>query len=430
MIKPLLLSIYDIEGGASRSAHRLHKGLQKIGLPSQMLVQRKISDDDSIFGPQTFGQKILAKISPYLNSFPIRRYLNWKNIVFSPAFAPDCLVSQIQKLFPDIIHLHWVAGGFLRIETIKKINKIPVVWTLHDMWAFTGGCHYCGSCLRYQENCGRCPQLFSIQDHDISQSLWRKKKKFWANLNMTLVAPSAWMASCAKASSLFQDLRIEVIPYGLDTQIFKPIPKKTAREILNIPLDKKMILFGACEPSNPRKGFKHLQGALEKIRGNYPSDKIELLIFGLSKTEEFSNLGFQVKCLGRIYDDVTLALIYSCADLFIAPSTEDNLPNTVLEALSCGTPCIAFNIGGMPDLIDDGINGFLVPEFKEDELAARLILLMENDSKRSLFSQNARIKVEKKFSLEMQAQQYLKLYEELLRDKGIAGANNHSPLHN
>ncbi|MDP5337685.1 MAG: glycosyltransferase, partial [Nodularia sp. (in: cyanobacteria)] len=225
MIKPLLINTNDIDGGAARAAYRLHQGLQKINIDSTMLVGNKTSDDITVLGANSKLDKGWAKIAPTLDSLPLKFYPQRNDkLIFSLQWLPDQLAAQIAQSNPDVINLHWINGGYLRIETLAKFKK-PIVWTLHDMWAFTGGCHYSGGCDKYTKSCGACPQLGSQREGDISRWIWQRKAKAWENINLTIVTPSLWLADCARKSILFQNLRIEVIPNGLDTEVYKPIDK-------------------------------------------------------------------------------------------------------------------------------------------------------------------------------------------------------------
>ncbi|MBA3921988.1 MAG: glycosyltransferase, partial [Nostocaceae cyanobacterium] len=289
----------------------------------------------------------------------------------------------------------------------------PIVWTMHDMWVFTGGCHYSQACDRYTSSCGICPQINSSKNNDLSRSLL-KRKAAWSRLKLTLVSPSHWLAKCAHSSSLFKDFRVDVIPNGLDIKKYKPINRHLARDLLNLPQDKQLVLFGAVKAtSDRRKGFHLLQPALQSLCQSGWSEKIELIVFGLSQPIQ-TDLGFKTRYLGRLNDDISLALVYAAADLFIAPSLEDNLPNTIMEALACGTPCIAFNIGGIPDLIEHQRNGYLAEPYNIEDLAQGISWVLENTDRHQKLSQRAREKVEQEFTLEIQAKRYAALFDEIV----------------
>lgn len=407
-MKVLHLSTSDIDGGAARAAYRLHQGLLQLDIDSKMLVRAKFSTDPSVIG----YKPLIAKLGSKLDSHPLRKYPKRKKLMFSSQWFPDTVVSKVRAINPDIVHLHWTCNGYLRIESLTKLKK-PLVWTLHDMWAFTGGCHYSQGCDRYTKGCGSCPQLGSSDPYDLSWHNWQRKAKTLHNLDLTIVSPSRWLANCAKASPLFENCRIEVIPNGIDVGVYKPINQSAAREALNLPQDKQLVLFGAGSTSgDPRKGFHHLLAALQKLDADLWSDRLELVIFGESKPQNALPLQFQARYLGRLNDDISLALAYSSADFFIAPSQEDNLPNTVVEALSCGTPCLAFDIGGMPDLIDHKKTGYLAQPFEINDLTKGVEWILENPERLKIISSHAREHAVENFSMEPRSKQILSLYKE------------------
>ncbi len=414
-MKPLLISTTDINGGAARAAYRLHQGLQSINVSSQMLVQSRLSDDETITSSQTRLGKAIAKLRPGLDKLPLQQlYPQCDRSVYSFQWLPDRNASKVSHIGPDIINLHWVCDGFLNIGTIGKFKQ-PIVWTLHDMWAFTGGCHYSQECDRYTDSCGTCPQLSSRKHSDLSHWVWQRKAKTLKGINLTIVTPSAWLARCARASSLFKDLRVEVIPNSLDTAKYKPVNRQVARQILGLPQDKRLVLFGAMKAtSDPRKGFHLLQSALQSLSKTGWKEQLSLVIIGASQPSHPPNLEFEAHYLGVLSDDISLALAYAAADVFIAPSIQDNLPNTVMEALACGTPCVAFNIGGMPDLIEHQQNGYLAQAYKMEDLAQGIVWVLENTNRHQKLCSYARKKVEQKFTQELQARRYSSLFAELI----------------
>ncbi len=414
----LILSTSDIKGGAARATYRLHQGLQRIDVPSQMLVQTKYCDEQTVIGsPATSGiGKVIAGSRLSLDPLPLKLYPKRDRSYYSLQWLPDNIASKVAHLEPDVVNLHWINAGYLQIETLAKLNK-PLVWTLHDMWAFTGGCHYNQECDKYTASCGACPQLGSKRDWDLSRWVWQRKAKAWKHLNLTIVTPSSWLAKCASSSSLFKDLRVEIIPYGLDTEKYRPIERQVARELLRLPQDKQLVLFGSLKAtSDKRKGFHLLQPALQELSQTGWQDKLELVIFGASRPENPPELGFKTHYLGTLSDDLSLSLVYSAADVFVLPSLEDNLPNTVMEAISCGTPCVAFKIGGMPDMIEHEQNGYLAEPYQIDDLVQGIIWTLENEERHQKLSHRAREKAEREFALEIQARRYLSLFTKILEN--------------
>ncbi|MDJ0798478.1 MAG: glycosyltransferase family 4 protein [Calothrix sp. MO_167.B12] len=412
-MKVLHLSNSDINGGAARATYRLHQGLRGIGVTSQMLVQNKSSGDKAVAAPKTRLSQNIARMRVAVDVLPLKLY-SQRQGCFSTQWLPDTVIPKVEQLNPDIINLHWIREAFVQIETIAKFKQ-PVIWTLHDMWAFTGGCHYSWDCSGYTASCGTCPQLGSSKNRDLSRWVWQRKAKAWKNLNLTIATPSSWLAKCAGSSSLFKDLRIELIPYGLDTENYRPINRQVAREILRLPQDKQLILFGSLKAtSDKRKGFHLLQPALQELSQSGWQDRLELVIFGASQPENPPEFGFKTHYLGTFSDDLSLTLVYSAADVFVLPSVEDNLPNTVLEAIACGTPSVAFNIGGMPDMIEHQKNGYLAQPYKIEDLAEGIAWVLENEDRSQKLSHRAREKAEQEFTLEIQARRYSSLFNEIL----------------
>jgi len=414
-MKILMLSKSDGRGGGYAAAFRLLQGLEKLNVSVQMLVGESTRGNHSVIGPQNNIQKLFNKMSPYLDSIPLKLYPNRKRVIFSPAILPDRLTKKVITLKPDLIHLQWVAGGFLRLETLKRFNK-PLVWTLHDMWPFTGGCHYNEECGRYREKCGKCSLLGSSKNWDLSRWILKRKLKTWKGLNLTIVTPSRWLANCAKKSSLFSKKRIEVIPNGLDLYRFKPIDKQFAREVLCLPQDKKIILFGAMNSaSDKRKGFNLLLPTLEILAQNGWRDKVELVIFGATESTDSTKFGLRAHYMDYINDDISLSLLYSAADIFVAPSIQDNLPNTIMESLACGTSVIAFDIGGISDMVVHKKTGYLARPFDTNDLAKGIEWVLEDNERWQILSRQSRIKVEREFGLEVISKRYANLYREILK---------------
>jgi glycosyltransferase involved in cell wall biosynthesis len=225
------LSKSDIQGGAARAAYRIHVGLGQIGVDSKMLVDDKIGYDPAVHAPEGIISKAWTMVRPSVNNIPLKFY-DWQKTPFYTAWIGRNPAAHYLLKQSDIIHLHWIAGGLVSIKDISRLAKLgkPIVWTLPDMWAFTGGCHYAGNCEKYIDSCGKCPQLGSNRSNDITRKIWKRKRRAYANLNLTIVAPSRWLAECARRSSLLCDSKIETIPFGLNTDIFKPINKLLARE--------------------------------------------------------------------------------------------------------------------------------------------------------------------------------------------------------
>lgn len=387
-MKILHINTADKLGGAAIAAFRLHSAMAQKH-ESKMLVMNKITTGKNIIsGIQSKGavaRKIFTKIivggKAFLNWRFNKNYDHSKGLFSYQQFGID--ISDNEALREaDIIYLHWICGGFLTIGTIAKILRLekPVFWVLHDMWAMTGGCHYSFECEKYMTHCADCPHLLKPGKHDYSWKLFEKKKKVFDRAkNLSIITPSKWLADCAKKSKLLGDKPISVIPNTLDTSVFKPHDKHFAREVFNLPKDKKIVLFGADSGTkNPYKGWEFLEAALKKLSSNRTD--IEAFIFGSEYDERIAKaVPFKVHFSGRLHDEVSLSLLYNAADAFIVPSLADNFPNTVAESLSCGTPVVAFDVGGIPDMVAHKQNGYLAKYKDSDDLADGILYVLDND---------------------------------------------------
>jgi glycosyltransferase involved in cell wall biosynthesis len=413
-MKILYLNGADIEGGAAKAAIRLLQGVHTHGVDARLYVQRKKGTDPLVTGPASLFGKVSGLARPTIEQHLLG--INPRKMAgpFCAAYLPDGLARMVSDSAPEIIHLHWIAR-MMRLETLARFT-VPLVWTMHDSWAFTGGCYLPLDCSRYCESCGECPVLNSPREHDLSRRVWMRKQKAWQGLNLTIIAPSRWMAACAKASSLFRNTRIEVIPNGIDVQSYRPFDQHAAREHFSLPKDKKLVLFGAKGATSDRnKGFHLLAEAMRELAAGPGRDIIELVIFGSAEPDRLMDLGFTAHYVGWQHDDCALALLYAAADVFVLPSIQESLGYTVMEAMACGTPCVAFSQGGVPDLIDHEQNGYLAQPFDPSDLAKGIIwVLEENEDHRKRLSKKARQKVEHEFAVEKVSERHMALYRELI----------------
>jgi glycosyltransferase involved in cell wall biosynthesis/polysaccharide pyruvyl transferase WcaK-like protein/MoaA/NifB/PqqE/SkfB family radical SAM enzyme len=416
-------------GGAGKAAYRLHKGLQQIGVSSKMLVVNKKSGDPSVkVFPSDFSGSLQKSISVSAYESPLwpQQMLRWKEDlakypnrptgleIFTDALS-DIHLDQIQDIRnADIINLHWVAGAMDYPSAPLSMRDKQIVWTLHDMNPFTGGCHYSGDCEKYKESCGACPQLGSTNEEDLSRQIWIQKNYAFQSLNLRIVTPSKWLANCVLQSQLLSLYPVKVIPNGFPLDTFKPYAKTESRKALHIPENAKVILFGADYLVNERKGFAYLLEALKRLRPNknYPTI---VLIFGNLPEGLQINTEHTICSLGLISDENKLALAYSAADVFVIPSLEDNLPNTVVEAMACGVPVVGFDIGGIPDMVEHKKTGFLVRPRDIEGLSEGIAWVISSFDNGANFSKQCREKVEKEFALEMQANAYHELYSGILQ---------------
>jgi glycosyltransferase involved in cell wall biosynthesis len=341
-----------------------------------------------------------------------------------PGYEPfhDCrsiYAKEFLRQLPacDIINLHWVADSFFDYRSFfaSVPQRIPVVWTFHDMNAFTGGCHYDLGCDRYQSRCGSCPQLGSTDPKDLAFRIWKRKRDTFGALFpdlLQIVAPSRWLAEEARKSPLIGKFPASVIPYGLDLEIFKPRNKQSAREVLGIPQSAKAVLFLADGMDNERKGFQFLAQALAGISG--PDQVKNLTLISLGRNKPKLELSLPWHHLGFVDNERMLAAVYSAADLFVIPSVQDNLPNTVLEAMACGTPALGFAVGGIPDMIRPGITGELVSPKDVKALGASILRLLNEPTQLAEMSHQCRRTVLAEYPLALQARRYADFYREIL----------------
>ncbi|MEJ2163891.1 MAG: glycosyltransferase [Desulfobacterales bacterium] len=420
-------------GGAGKAAYRLHKGLQQIGIASTMLVLVKKSEDPSV---KVFPSKYLGALMQCLNvpTFysPIwkRQVLRWQTQLAKYKNRPvglemftdslsDIKLEEIQEIRDaDIINLHWVGGVLDYHNAPLALRDKQVVWTLHDMNPFTGGCHYSGDCEKYKENCGACPQLGSTVEDDLSRQNWKLKYCAFANIDLSIVTPSKWLANCVSQSSLLSQKPAKIIPNGFPLHIFKPYSKKEIRNALNIPESAKVILFGADSIVNTRKGFAYLLEALKRLSNNKVYDTV-VLTFGILPEGLKIATEHKIYNFGSITDENKLALVYSAADVFIIPSLEDNLPNTVVEAMACGVPVVGFEIGGIPDMIEHKKNGFLARSKDVASLLEGIKWALSLHDRGINISAFCRERAERKFALEVQANAYKKLYDSLISNNSL-----------
>ena len=417
-MKILHLNSYDLVGGAAIAANRLHNALRASGQTSQMGVLFARSDDPDVkvLGG-AFYRKIFVPIFNKLERMPEKVFYSKPEYPGFCSFSclPGFIHHKINKIPKDITHLHWVTDGFLSPYALKRLHK-PVVWTLHDTWAFTGGCHFFKSCEGYKSSCGECPELCSKNKRDLSSLGWTLKNEAYKKIKPNIITPSKAFAKYVASSGLLSKYRLRVIPNCIDTSIFKPILPAQAREILNLPPSTPILLFGAVGGiSDYRKGFDLLLKALALLQ-KFTALKPICCVLGQGHGPSFPNLPYEFRYLGKMSDSTTLALAYSAANVFLCPSREDNLPNTIMESLACGTPALAFNVGGIPDMIEHNVNGFLANPFDTEEFASLLGQLLNNPNLQQSMGVAGRNKVLKEFAMPVVAKQHVAFYEEVLEE--------------
>ncbi|GAB3168025.1 glycosyltransferase family 4 protein [Telluribacter humicola] len=420
-MKVVYLNTSDTGGGAAIAGRRILKALEQYhGVEGHMLVQEKNSNEDYITSiAQTSWQKRLAwgrfvaerlLFLPHERSKEVRFLFNLGQVGTDVSEHP--LVQQA-----DLIHLHWVNFGFQSTSTLKKLFalKKPVVWTFHDMWAFTGGCHHSGDHEGYQQECGYCKFLRNPSPNDISHRRWLAKKDAYAGTPFVAVTCSRWLEGRARKSSLLQGFRTQTINNPIDTELFAPIPKEQARQQLGLPTNKELVLFAAMRVNAIGKGFPYFEEALQILLERHPElhDKVELLVFGQADQEMVNKLPLRAHQLGHLSDPMKIALAYNAASMFVTPSLEENLPNTIMESFACGTPVVGFEVGGIPEMIDHQRNGYLAIYRSAKSIAEGIQWVLDHNQE-GVLSANARQKVLSTYAEKVIAAQYYQLYQSLL----------------
>lgn len=403
----------DTGGGAARAAYRIHYSLLNHGVESKMYVIKSHSGDQSVNEIKNKNGNI-NRMYTKLNNLILKNFSTNNHVIHSTAFIPNKnLLNYINKSNADIIHLHWISQKTLSITDIAKINK-PVVWTLHDMWPFCGAEHYTTD-IRWQEGYHKSNRPKYESGFDLNKWTWHRKKRQWIK-PMHIVAPSRWMSNCAEKSSLMRRWPISYISYPIDTNDWKPINQNIARDLLCLPKDVPLLLFGAIGGSkDPRKGFDLLSKALSHLKKDLAS--MQVIIFGQLRPRKSNNIGFKTHYTGHLHDDVSLKLLYSAADAFIMPSRQDNQPLTCMEALTCGTPVIAFDISGPPSMIKHKSNGYLAKAFDTYDLAEGIRWVLQDEIVTRRIGKEARKFAKNNFNEKLISKNYIELYNKILISK-------------
>lgn len=414
-------STNDAIGGAARATLRLHKALLASGQDSRMLVARKSADNAGILAPQGILGRMYALASPTLEALPLRSYPNKDKGQFSPSMLKTGTHKRINAIMPDIVHLNWCNFGFMSIGEYARI-KAPVFWTLHDMWAFTGGCHYSGRCDRFCTGCGACPALGSNRQTDLSSRVFARKMDKWKAFDPVIICPSRWMASQVARSKLLSRCRTHVVRLALDLDVYKPIDRSFARQVLNLPQNVRVLAFGAVfATADPRKGYDLLVETMRHLAVLH-KEELHLVVFGANKPAGAPAFPQPAHFTGSLGDDISLALLYNAADIMVIPSREDNSPLTAIEALACGTPVAAFSATGLPEIVEGGC-GVLGKAFDPADLAAAIAALLHDQKALNAASEAARAKAVATYEQGMIARQHMDMYaariEELAAGRAV-----------
>lgn len=424
MLKVVHLNTYDGNGGAGRGCIRLNRALTAAGVDSTMVVHYKFGSNPAI---KTFNKnKVQKAITAGLivaERILAKRYLKPVRTPFSFAWFGRSVIHHPDVKAADVVHLHWVNHSFLNPAHLAEIAKLgkPVVWTFHDSNAFTGGCHVRYTCDHFERECGNCPVLKNEGPDDISHRAWQQKNKAYQALPFHIVAPSTWMQASIGRASLMKGKAVAQVPNTLETDIFKPQDKQVAKRAAGMPEDKFILLTGFM-PSRKdmHKGAGYLLESLGllKTRLGEKARDIGMVVFGNRPGTEVPEFPFPTTFLGTISDDQKLAECYAAADAFLIPSLEDNLPYTVMESLSCGTPVVAFTTGGIPDMVKHEYNGYLAT-YRSSESFADGMEWVINHPDRNQLNQNARQTVMENFSEQVIAQQHIDLYNTVMGGKNV-----------
>lgn len=381
-MKILNINIKDRIGGASIAAFRHNEAMRLCGLDAKLLVL----DQTEIHHPHIItpeSKPLYNKIRAWLyNGLSYRKikkqqpYASWSCASYGFNLRKEQAVKDA-----DILILHWINEGMLSLNGIQRLLDLgkPTYWFMHDMWPITGGCHYSLSCQRYTENCGCCPMFSnrtgSSNPKDLSFKQLSAKSRLWSGYdNLRILTPSQWLATCVSASSLFSIRQVDICRNFIDTDLYKPIDKVSARNLLKLPMDKKLILFGADSINSPYKGWSFLEKSLSAFNND-----IECVAFGNIKEENIQKkLPVKVHFTGKLSDDYSLIALYNACDVFVTPAIADNYPNVLIEAMSCGLPCVGFDIGGIPEIIDHKITGFIAHNKTSEELITGIRWVLNN----------------------------------------------------
>jgi len=431
-MKIVQLSKNDRSGGAARTAYRLHQSLRLVGQHSVMVVESRTSDDPSVvmFEKPMDGLELvrrgLRQVRIAGDAYRYRRSRPEGYELFSDdrSVYGSTVLDQLPAC--QVINLHWIPG-FVDYRTFftRIPSSTPIVWTLHDLNPLTGGCHYNLGCDGYLGRCGRCPQLGSEEPEDLAHEIWERKRRLFAKVppaRLHFVTPSRWLRAEVQRSPILARFPVEVIPYGLDVDEFTPRHRGSVRDLLGIPRHAPVLLFAAEEVGNERKGFACLVKALAQCAGRIPN----LMLLSVGRNRPTVQIDVPWVHVGSVDNDRFLSMVYSAADLFVMSSLQDNLPNTVLEAIACGIPVVGHAVGGIPDMIRNGVNGLTVPVADVEALGAAIEDVLRDTARCAEMGANARRIAVEEYSLELQGRRYSELYATLV-DPGGPYRDGHLP---
>lgn len=416
-MRVLIINTAERIGGAAVAASRLMESLKNNGIKAKMLVRDKQTDQITVVALKRNWLQVWKFVWERIVIWRANRFK--KNNLFAVDIANTGTdithLPEFQQA--DVIHLHWINQGMLSLKDIRKILRSgkPVVWTMHDMWPCTGICHHARECTHYQQECHHCPYLYGNgSSKDLATRTFRKKKKLYDEARITFVACSRWLEARAKKSALLAGHNVLSIPNAINVNLFKPRDKKEARAKLRLPQDGKLILFGSIKISDKRKGIDYLIESCKLLAEKHPELKetLGVVVFGNQSQLLEKLLPFKVYSLQYVSDEHRLVDVYNAVDLFVTPSLEENLPNMIMEAMACGVPCVGFNVGGIPEMIDHLHNGY-VAQYKSSEDFANGIFWALNDPEYHELAEQASRKAIAKYSENIIAKKYIDVYNKI-----------------
>lgn len=404
-MKVIHISAANSRSGAGIACLELHKSLlagNKIESRVLFIKDDTLKDSTIKEYEVSFATKLKRKVYTFLdNSLTFKYFKRKKELIFSAGiFGLDLANNELIK-DADIIHLHWVNHGFVSLKNIIACNK-PIVWTMHDCWVFTGGCHHFFTCDRYETECGKCPNLGSTIEKDISYKVLNIKKNLIQNNTINFVAISSWMKVMASKSAILKNKPISVIPSGINIGIFKVYDcLNELKKKLKINSEEKIILLGAHSVSSPYKGMSYSIDALNTLM----LDNITIITFGNGKIQ-LSNKKHRLINYGFVESQIEMSKLYNLADVFLCSSIAEGFGMTVAEAQCCGTPAIAFRNTGPSDIIEHHITGYLADFQDSKSLNNGINFCLKNTFRRQDISRRAH----DNFSIQKSALRYKELY--------------------
>lgn len=410
-LRVMLVSRADGGVGAARAAWRTHRALRQQGVRSVLRVSQRTSDATDVIGPHGAAAKVAARLRPLVGDWPNRLLRSANPVLRSASWLPSRFDQELNRAPVDVLHLHWVQKEVISIEAIGRLRR-PVVWTLHDSWAFSGAEHYPADLddRRYVAGYHRRNRPGSDRGLDLDRLTWNRKRRHWRR-PITIVCPSRWLADCARRSALMAGWPVHALPNPLPTDLYRPWPRDLARRLFGLPATAPLVLFGAIGGGrDPRKGWPLLAEALQRLAATMPG--VEAVVMGQSEPAQPPRLGLPIHWMGRLADDVSLALLYNACDLVVVPSRQENLPQAATEAQACGVPVVGFRCTGLPDAVLHDRTGYLAAPYDTVDLAHGIGSLLADPGRRQAMGEAARQRAEALWSPAVVSEGLLRIYRE------------------